>query len=697
MSVESALESDPLSGDRPTLEPQLFVLSAPDQSALLRLTEKFSLFLERRKSSGISEESTYLRDMAITLGSRRSVFQWRKALVAEKREDLVGQLRTSAKPVRAGKSPGLLFCFTGQGAQWQGMGRELLVHDKFRQSVVAADEYVKKLGARWSVLECLSVSDDSVIINKPEFSQPLCAILQIALVDLLRHWHILPTVVVGHSSGEIGAAYAFGALSAEDCWKVAYFRGKWTSELKAVAPHVNGSMMAVGLSEAALEPYFRAMHLSEASVISIACFTSPSNVTISGDREALENLEMSLKADGVFCRMLAIEVAGHSSHMRYIAEGYRRAISDIKVTRSSPGISMMSTLTGKPISAEDLGPSYWIDNTIAPVRFSDAIETALYVAPGDRRRRKKSTIDTIIEIGPHSALQGPLKEILQSMDKSGDVIYLSTLRRGQSAIDTALQLAGTLWTGGSDVSLEHVNNGQTFCKSHIPLVDLPKYPWNHANRYWHESTRSKSHRFRHAPRTDLLGAPVPEFSMLEPTWKNILRISELPWLNDHKVQGNIVFPAAGMICAALESARQVVEKQRTVQCFEIKDVKLDRALIMPLADLGVEVFVRLHPRRRGMEKERSAWYEFTFVSLESSQTEERNYIEHASGLIRVNYQLICNDMTNSLENTMETRALKERYLAVRKSCNNVVTKRDHYDTTARMGLEYGMLPSFLRV
>lgn len=633
--------------------------------------------------------------MAFTLGSRRSDFQWRKALVAENCEDLASQLRTLAKPVRAGKNPGLLFCFTGQGAQWQGMGRELLVHDNFRQSVVAADEYVKKLGARWSVLECLCVSDDTMIINKPEFAQPLCAILQIALVDLLRHWHVLPTVVVGHSSGEIGAAYAFGALSAEDCWKIAYFRGKWTSELKLVAPHVNGSMMAVGLSEAALDPYFMAMDLSEESVISVACFNSPSNVTISGDRGALEKLLMALKADGVFCRMLAIEVAGHSSHMRYIAEGYHRAISDIKVTRSSPGISMISTLTGKPISAEDLHPSYWIDNTIAPVRFSDAIETALSVAPGDRRRRKKSTIDTIIEIGPHSALQGPIKEILQKMDKLGEVAYLSALRRDQSAIDTALRLAGALWTVGSDVSLERVNNGQTFCKPQIPLVDLPRYPWNHAHRYWHESTLSKSHRFRHAPRTDLLGAPVPGFSMLEPTWKNNLRISELPWLNDHQVQGNIIFPAAGMICAALESARQIVDKQRTVKYFEIKDVKLDRALIMSPLDPGVVVFVRLHPRRRGMEQEESPWYDFTFVSLESSQNKERNYIEHASGLIRVNYELNCDDMTNNFENAMETQSLKERYLAICQSCNNVVTKRDHYETTARMGLVYGKLQSFL--
>lgn len=576
------------------------------------------------------------------------------------------------------------------------MGRELLVHDKFRQSVVAADQYVKKLGARWSVLERLCALDDSTIINKPELAQPLCAILQIALVDLLRHWNILPTVVVGHSSGEIGAAYAFGALSAEDCWKLAYFRGKWTSELKLVAPHVNGTMMAVGLSEAALDPYFKAMHLSEKSVMSVACFNSPSNVTISGDREALEKLELALRADGVFCRMLAIEVAGHSSHMRYIAEGYRRAISDIKITRSSPGISMMSTFTGKPISAEDLDPSYWVDNMIAPVRFSDAIEAALYVPPGDRRRRKKSTIDTIIEIGPHSALQGPIKEILQKMDKIGDVAYLSTVRRGQSAIDTALRLAGTLWTRGSNIDLENVNNGQTFRKSQVPLVGLPRYPWNHANRYWHESSFSKSHRFRHAPRTDLLGAPVHDFSMLEPTWKNILRISELPWLNDHKVQGNIVFPAAGMICAVLESGRQIVDKRRTVKCFEIKGVRLDRALIIPPSDPGIVVFVRLHPRQRGLEQERNLWYEFTFVSLESSQSEERNYIEHASGLIRVNYEPNYDDTTDNFENAMETRVLKERYLAICKNCNNVVTKRDHYEKTAKMGLVYGMLQSFLR-
>lgn len=150
--------------------------------------------------------NSILSQVAFTLSNRRSKFQWRTTVIAEQSEDLKGQLRHLLKPARASKPPTMMFCFTGQGAQWHAMGRELLAYEVYKTSVRNADIYLKSIGAPWSVLEELNMAQENSRIGKPEFSQPLCTVLQVALVDLLRHWNILPITVIGHSSGEIAAA-----------------------------------------------------------------------------------------------------------------------------------------------------------------------------------------------------------------------------------------------------------------------------------------------------------------------------------------------------------------------------------------------------------------------------------------------------------------------------------------------------------
>lgn len=459
-----------------------------------------------------------LEEVAFTLSNRRSHFQWRTVVVAEQTEDLKSQLRNLAKAARASKPPTMLFCFTGQGAQWHAMGRELLAYEVYKASLRTADRYLKSVGAPWSVLEELNMSKENSRIGKPEFAQPLCTVLQVALVDLLRHWNLQPTMVVGHSSGEIGAAYAMGALSAEDSWKIAFHRGRLAGNLHIIAPRLKGGMMAVGLSETHVEPYLMKVGVSDSDALSVACVNSPSNVTISGDTSQLAELETLLKADSVFARKLAVENAYHSTHMNCIADDYLKSIEDVKpisTTETAPRVTMISSVTGKTVQSEDLGPAYWVSNMVSPVQFVRAIEGA-FIRPKSERRKKVNAIDVAIEIGPHAALQGPIKQTLTQIQKNEGVTYLTALRRGEPANLTALQLAGALWSRGANVRVDLTNSLISTPPLFVPLIDMPKYPWNHETRYWHEAAPSKSHRFRHAPRTDLLGYPVHEFSTLEP-------------------------------------------------------------------------------------------------------------------------------------------------------------------------------------
>ena len=652
--------------------------------------------MDGRDASKENRKDDILEQMAYTLSNRRSNFQWRTVVVAEQTGSLNYHLRNLAKPVRALKSPTMLFCFTGQGAQWFAMGRELLAYGVYESSVRNADSYLKSIGASWSVLEEMNMPKGSSRIGEPELSQPLCTVLQVALVDLLRHWNILPTMVIGHSSGEIAAAYAMGALSVKDTWKIAFHRGRLAGNLHVTAPHLKGGMMAVGLSEADIEPYLKTLALSDGDVLSVACINSPSNITVSGDTSRLAELETLLKAHSVFARRLAVQNAYHSTHMQSLADDYLESIKDVKptsATESTFGVTMISSVTGTTLRSEDLGPAYWVSNMVSPVQFLNAVEGAL-TAPTGERRKKSNAIDIIVEIGPHAALQGPIKQILTQMKKNEHITYLTALLRGEPADCAALQLAGALWSRGAEVRLDNTNNLRSTPRLFVPLSDMPKYPWNHESRYWHEAARSKSHRFRHAPRTDLLGYPVHEFSMLEPQWKNVLYLSELPWISDHKVRGNDVFPAAGMVCAALEGARQIADKSRVVDSFELRDISIARALIIPPSDPGVDVFTRLNPQKSGnLRADMSPWYEFTFSSLEVPETKVANHVEHARGLVAINYRSDSGEMfLTPNEYSTEAARIKMEYEDIKSTSKVEVSKATHYANTKEMGFDYG--PTF---
>lgn len=184
--------------------PRLFVFSSPQQAALQRLANSYANYLHEPFSGSPKGADSFLKSLAFTLSDRRSIFQWRTACVAASAADLAAALRQSMKTNRTNQSPEIAYVFTGQGAQWQGMGRELFQYEVFAQTVADADNYLASLGADWSVLGELNASTEESNVNLAKFSQPLCTILQIALVDLLRHWGVQPAAVVGHSSGEIG-------------------------------------------------------------------------------------------------------------------------------------------------------------------------------------------------------------------------------------------------------------------------------------------------------------------------------------------------------------------------------------------------------------------------------------------------------------------------------------------------------------
>jgi acyl transferase domain-containing protein len=367
-------------------------------------------------------------------------------------------------------------------------------------------------------------------INQARFSQPLCTIIQVALVDLLASWNIKPAVVVGHSSGEIAAAYCSGSISRETAWKVSYFRGLAISQ--AFGDNPSGfSMMAVQLSADRLASYLSPWNYScaESDRVTIACYNSPCNVTVSGPIQGLNALGSLLERNGVLFRKLKVDVAYHSPQMNKAADIYRQYLEPHwPVGESKAGTTFVSTVTGSQALSEELQtPEYWVSNLLNPVRFSDVMSTVL-----------SSARHYILEIGPHSTLRSPIRDVLKDIGKDIGTCYSSVLLRNQDAIDTVLECAGKLHCSGQVVDLASINAdlGQTK-KPHM-LTDLAPYPFNHTQNYWVESRLDQLFRFRKAGRHELLGTPVTDWNELEARWNNRLIMKDMGFLNDHKVSSS---------------------------------------------------------------------------------------------------------------------------------------------------------------
>lgn len=234
-------------------------------------------------------------------------------------------------------------------------------------------------------------------------------------------------------------------------------------------------MLSVGLPEDDVQP-----HLNNLEDVGIACVNSPSNVTLSGNRLALAKLEKHLQSENIFARRLKVEVAYHSPDMRVIADEYLDSIKDIQIlpTKSTP--VMFSTVTGALVASSELDASYWIRNLVSPVQFSKALGTMFPASSSGRRPQHDGLpLDTILEIGPHSALQGPLRQILAKNGRTNGVDYASVLIRGKNAVVSSLEALGSLWIKGQSLNFSHINQLEADSEPIRPLTNLPNYPWEY--------------------------------------------------------------------------------------------------------------------------------------------------------------------------------------------------------------------------
>ncbi|KAI1346627.1 ketoacyl-synt-domain-containing protein [Xylaria sp. FL0043] len=660
-----------LKDDTPTRK--LFVITANDKGSLEAVLKNLVIYLEQRPEMF---QKTLMADVAYTLGQRRSLLQWRVAIPALRSFDLIeainGQRLTPGKesePLRIG------FIFTGQGAQWHGMGRELYQqYPVFANAIDYADVCLGSLGAPWSLLDELSKDEKTSNVGAAHISQPACTAIQLALVDLMRSWGIRPTAVAGHSSGEIGAAYAAGSLMFETCMAVAYHRGRLIPVLKERYPALRGAMIAVGGSKEDFEPIISEIKEGE---IRIACYNSPSSLTISGDEAGIDELKSVAEEKQLFNRKLFVDTAYHSHHMNLLAKDYQESIADSRPPIST-SVKFHSSLLGRHIDGSELESSYWVQNLTCAVRFNEAVQSML--APIDGHR---TGVNMLLELGPHSALQGPLKQILKAVGgDAAKVPYVAALIRKKDAVETALDAAAALFTKGAILDFEAINFPKTG-KSPMLLSDLPRYPWNYSAKYWHESRFTQLHKNRSAPRNDILGTLANYSSDLEPTWRNIVRLDDLPWLQHHKIQSMVVFPMAGYVAMALEAAAQrAKEANISFDKFEFRDVSVTAPLI--ISDEDVEMATTLRPHQEGTLISSENWNEFRI----SSWTKSKGWKEHCKGLVAVEPKE-SNGVDAGRQNLASRVRLRTIAAEVEKAASRSLDAAKLYDTLSEVGVSYG--------
>ncbi|KAJ5893428.1 hypothetical protein N7495_005119 [Penicillium taxi] len=605
---------------------RIFILSAKDELTCRAMASNLKDYLGRLNLAS-GEEGKFLNDLSHTLCQRRSRFPWVLTYAAESVSALIAALdNEKIKPARSNSDrPRLGFVFTGQGAQWYAMGRELLdAYPVFKASMLEAEGYLKEFGANWSLVEELCRDAETSRVTETSLGMPMCAALQISLVRLLESWGITPSAVSSHSSGEIAAAYTVGAMSFRSAMAACYSRSEVTSGLTTR----EGGMIAVGLGAEAVEKYLKKVKNGEAKV---ACHNSPTSVTVSGDATAVEELEVLLNEANIFARRLRVRTAFHSHHMQPLYDPYLKGMREIgvgKEKRTLGPIIYASPTTGTRISsAAEIGnPEHWVKSMLSPVQFIDAFrEMALDLSTG------QTEIDFAIEVGPHAALSGPVADILLLPEfKDSNISYLSCLIRKNSAVQTMQTLAGQLISKGFPVDNNAVNFplGRTNVSV---LCDLPPYPWNHQVRHWSEPRVNRSHRDKQFKHHDLLGSLVKGANTYAPTWRYVIRPAELPWVRDHTVQSNIIYPGAGYICMAIEAACQLSQMtNETPSGYRLRDVDIQQALVIPEGSEGVEVQITLMPvsmKDIGVK----GWKKFQIFSAGM----DNKWAEHCAGLIHV--------------------------------------------------------------
>ncbi|KAK2051561.1 polyketide synthetase [Colletotrichum caudatum] len=605
-SYERASEADSSSSSLQVAKPAApvfspFIFSAASEKALAEMLSGYHEYLE-------AHPDIDLRSIAFTLNQRRSTLEKRAVISAADKESLKAKLEARSKQDSPSGMPGVksldtrprvLGVFTGQGAQWPRMGADMVLASPAARAIMEELEDSLQTLPRedrpsWSLVDELLAPPETSRMHQALISQTLCTAVQVMLVQLLRSAGIVFSAVVGHSSGEISAAYTAGYLSARDAIRVAYYRGV-NMAYAGGSREQQGGMIAVGTSfEDAKE--LCAVDTFEGR-LSVAASNSRESVTLSGDIDAVQDVKRILDAEGKFNRQLQVDKAYHSHHMLPCLPPYVGSLQKCRVkvqTERNEATACQWISSVYVGDMEEIGEEarvqdeYWGENMAKPVLFSQALSYAL---GGEQR------FDYVIEVGPHPALKGPATATIQAV--IGEKLpYGGCLRRDANSVEAFAECLGDMWAALGPKAVDFpafeafASGGHDASRPRL-VKGLPSYPWEHDRAYHFQSRLSKAMLTSNIPTNELLGTRLVDDSPTEVRWRNSLHSAELPWLLKHHAQGQTVFPGAGYISSALEAAKQLFDgKEEPVRTVEVRGLVIKNALMIE-ENVGIETLFSL--------------------------------------------------------------------------------------------------------
>jgi acyl transferase domain-containing protein/surfactin synthase thioesterase subunit len=454
--VETSTQDD----EQPDQSFYVLPLSAKNPNALRFLAQSYLDYF-----NGIGTDTISLHDLCYTASVRRSHHEHRLSFRLRNKTDLAAleafckgetTAEMSVGQRKRNRNPKLVFVFPGQGPQWWAMGRELWHQEPIFRSVLEQCDTLLNSYVDWSLIKELLADESSSRLNETEIAQPALFALQIALVALWRSWGVEPSAVVGHSLGEVAAAYVAEALSLEDALRVVYHRSRLMQKGTGL-----GKMAAVELSrleaESLLAPY--------TGRLAIAAINSPTSVVLSGETAALEEVLALLQQRNIFVKLLPVNHAFHSPQMEPFQSELVAALQDLNPRPAT--IRLHSTVTGQKIQGDELDASHWGRNIREPVCFAAAIAQLI---------AEKHTL--FVEISPHPILSGYLSQCLRESQQDGTI--LPSLRRHAEERGTMLGSLGALYSKGYAIDWLKLYPKGGRC------VTLPTYPWQRS-RYWADS------------------------------------------------------------------------------------------------------------------------------------------------------------------------------------------------------------------
>ena len=500
--------------------PLVLALSAPQPAALPALAQVYRAALDQWQAQGIA-----LADICASAARRRTHFNHRLAVAGRSYAELTAALeaygagkphpRLSAGRRLAGASEGPVFVFSGQGGQWQGMGRDLYQqYPVFRAALDECDAAFRPaLGL--SIIGVLhgTGADPETGLSDTGLAQPAIFALQVALAALWGSWGIRPAAVVGHSLGEVTAAHIAGALSLADAVQVVVARSRLMRSISGL-----GKMAAVNQRAEALLP-----RLSRYPGLSIAAANDPAALVVAGDSAELVELVAELEASGVRAQYLPVNYAFHSPQVRPLLEPLVHALAAIMP--HPVRLPLASTVTGEMVRGDSLDAIYWGQNMVEPVLFARAVDSLI-----------EKGFTTFLEVSPHPVLGQYLKLSLARADREGAVTF--SLRQDRDEALTLMGNLGYLYTHGVSPEWEKLLAGTG------KRVTLPNYPWQQ-RRYWFESGPAAAIHagVSAAPLHPLLERRVRTPLVDGVIFESIFTAHSPSYQGDHQIHGVLVVPA----------------------------------------------------------------------------------------------------------------------------------------------------------